>query len=427
MSHTMTVTDYVIMEGVARWLSCLIFIRPLPKRKGWGVWAVVMLIVGMVMGEEIAEMGVSNARVLVFPIAGLVYGLAMGGLCTRSRLSVSLYFGIWAVLTHCASFELWQFMAYYLGQSQGLMLTASLWDVVVLAGYAVICFTVQLWMPVYHTDHVGPRQTISAVMLYVIFVALMLGFYEQGVFLPRGAGGMVLVMAQVYCFTVLYLQSALFRKSAITQELETMKLLWNQQQAQYEKSKESIAIINQKCHDLKHQLAVVRSVKNSTEQERYFQEIHDSVDIYDSIYQTGSETLDTVLTEKALRCRAGGIRLNCVADGAKLSFMNAVDVYTIMGNALDNAIEAVQQVAEPERRFIDVLIYARGNLLVVSITNPLVGELSFEDGIPHTTKGDNGYHGFGMRGMRSTVRRYGGELKAEVEGGCFALKIILPL
>lgn len=392
-----------------------------------------MLVVSIVLEADVLLLPRSNFRELLVPIVGFFYSFLVGVLCTRSRWSVLAYLGIWAVFVNSACHELWQFLSYFAGTDgqsldDNLYETIMIWMLLAALAFFAVSYTVQLWMPVYRSDHVGPRQGISAVLLYVIFVALMMGLYEDGVFTPRGLNGVVLVMAQFYCVTVLYLQANLFRKSALRQELDTMKLLWNQQKAQYEKARDSIAIINQKCHDLKHQLNSMRNMKNSEEQERYFDEIQESVDIYDSMVNSGNETLNTVLTEKSLRCRANGISINCVVDGARLNFMNPVDIYTVMGNALDNAIEAVEKIQNSECRIIDVLIYARGNILVITVTNPLEGKkLTFQDGIPQTTKEQSGYHGFGVPGMRNTVRKYGGELTASVEKDCFVLKILLPL
>lgn len=432
MNHGISSVFYGVVAGIVLWGSSMIFLRHLPKRRRFPTAAVVMAALGMVIEKELFYIPHSNLRELLIPIFCFLYSFLAGALYTKSRWSVLLYLSGWAVFVNSAAYELWQFLAYAMGGGDPLSGAAHhqvtlVWGIIAFVAYAAITLTAQLWMPVYRTDHVGPRQGISAILLYVIFVALTMGFYDNGLFNPRGLYGVVLVMAQVYCVTVLYLQANLFRKSALRHELDTMKLLWNQQKSQYEKARDSIAIINQKCHDLKHQLVSIRRMESGEEQKRYFDEIQESVDIYDSMVNSGNDTLNTILTEKSLICRAKGISINCVADGARLNFMNPVDIYTVMGNALDNAIEAVERIRNPDCRIIDVLIYARGNLLVITVTNPLKGQLTFEDGIPQTTKEQNGYHGFGVPGMRNTVRRYGGELTANVESGCFVLKILLPL
>jgi sensor histidine kinase regulating citrate/malate metabolism len=140
------------------------------------------------------------------------------------------------------------------------------------------------------------------------------------------------------------------------QELELVNLLLEKEHEQYRLSKENIAIINQKCHDLKHQIRAVRKVTEE-ERDQYLREVEESISIYESIVQTGNEVLDTILTEKSLYCREKGITISCVADGKLLEFINPMDLYSLFGNALDNSIEAVEQFEEEEKRQIDVLIH----------------------------------------------------------------------
>ena len=67
---------------------------------------------------------------------------------------------------------------------------------------------------------------------------------------------------------------------------------------QYQLSKETIELINHKCHDLKHQVQAIRAVKDEKERETYLEKIEKSVQIYSAIVRTGNEILDTILTEK---------------------------------------------------------------------------------------------------------------------------------
>jgi len=137
--------------------------------------------------------------------------------------------------------------------------------------------------------------------------------------------------------------------------------------------------------------------------------------------------LDTVLTEKSLYCEANHIAIHCVADGTGLEFIDAVDLYTVFGNALDNAIECVQQIEPAEKRMIDVLICREVGCLVVHIRNSMEGKLDFVDGLPRTTKEDNGYHGYGLKSIRHTVEQYGGHMNVKAENGWFSLKLLIPI
>ena len=64
-----------------------------------------------------------------------------------------------------------------------------------------------------------------------------------------------------------------------------------------------------------------------------------------------------------------------MADGSLLAFMNPVDLYTLFGNALDNAIEAVRKLESKEERVIDIMLYERQSFLMLQIVNPMCGEV----------------------------------------------------
>lgn len=224
----------------------------------------------------------------------------------------------------------------------------------------------------------------------------------------------------------MYLENELFKKSEMRQELELMDILWKKNKEQYQLAKENIAVINQKVHDLKHQ---IRAIRNASKEDvdRYLEEVEDSVQIYESIVQTGNEVLDTILTEKSLYCKSKGIQVSCVADGIQMKFMNTVDLYAILGNAIDNAIEEVEKFQEKEKRQIDVLIYRQQQLLAINVINPLKGQLQYEGGLPITTKSDRKIHGFGLRSIQYILKKYDGFMNVTEEDGIFTLMMLVPI
>ena len=148
--------------------------------------------------------------------------------------------------------------------------------------------------------------------------------------------------------------------------------------------------------------------------------------IYDSILKTGNEILDTVLTEKSLLCNQNGVKLSCIADGGLLSFMDAVDLYTLFGNALDNAIEAVLPLPE-EERMIDLQVRQKAGQILIHITNRFAGSLEVGEDLPKTSKEDTGHHGFGPKSIRAVVEQYGGILNWNATDLLFTLRITIPI
>lgn len=413
---------------ITLWLACVSYLIPLRKRRHPVIRAVGMLALSLAAGGALSLIQPMPIWVPLAAIFGL--SILFFLVCGDMPLSGALYAAVWAQLSQQLTAETYLLIFWIVSPKVNWKPYVWFGVFILLFGiaYTSITFTVARWMPTQGKYIVGPRQLSLLMLFHAIFETLCwLLFSGMDISSAGFLYPLSLWLAQCYCATMLYFQYALFSKSAMKKELEILNALWHQKEEQYQLSKETIAIINRKCHDMKHQLAAVRTMPGTEDRERYLQETEKSIGIYDAMFQTGNEVLDTVLTEKSLYCEAHGIRLGCVADGTQLAFMDPVDIYAIMGNALDNAIDGVQQLNEPEKRMIDVLIYREHKFLILQVTNPIEGKLKFRDGLPISTKPRDGYHGFGLKSIRHTVAQYDGITLVNTERGFFTLKILIPL
>ncbi|MFQ7832683.1 MAG: ATP-binding protein [Mediterraneibacter gnavus] len=423
MSENLKLGMESLWYGINLWISCLVFLLPLRRKTHFKVrlilsGAVCVLILSGVyyLIENLTDWSYWGQVPLLF----ITYfsAVLIFYSCVKGKGFGLWYCGVWGTMTFLLVLETSYVLCSPLLGDLGNWLLKILFSVAV---NVVIGLTLARWMPEKGQYQIGPRQMVSAWVFCIMSENLFI--YAK---VDPGAALFNIVL-QFYCITLLYLQSALFKKSSMRKELETIQLLWHQQKGQYQLSKETIELINHKCHDLKHQVQAIRAVKDEKERETYLEKIEKSVQIYSAIVRTGNEILDTILTEKSLICENSGIHINCVADGSLLAFMNPVDLYTLFGNALDNAIEAVRKLESKEKRVIDIMLYERQSFLMLQIVNPMCGEVKFEDGLPLTTKAKNGYHGYGMKSMLHTIQKYEGHLTTEVKNGCFYFNVMLPL
>ena len=193
--------------------------------------------------------------------------------------------------------------------------------------------------------------------------------------------------------------------------------------AQYEISRETIEVINTKCHDLRKMISstfMKEGIKDG------ISEITKKLDIYDSIVETDNKALDLVLTEKSLYCENNDIKLTVIADGAELDFLSDMDIYSLFGNILDNAVEAVMKV-EPQKRHISLSVRSAGRLVNIHSDNYFDsgGSIRLSDGVPVTTKDDKLNHGYGILSMKRVVERYDGVLEISADGDVFNLDIVM--
>lgn len=266
---------------------------------------------------------------------------------------------------------------------------------------------------------------VLAVLLFVIDIILnaVIVYYiaADGNILYLSIVGIYNILC---CIIVLFLMFEVATRRKLQDELGAVKLLRQREKEQYNISKTNIELINMKCHDLKHQIRNIGASGSLNEQS--VREMENLIQIYDSALRTGNAALDTIFMEKLLRCNKDGVRLSCIADGKKLSFMREYDIYSLFGNLIDNAIEAVLPLDE-SKRVISLSVRAVGNLLSVNLHNFYDNDLKFENGLPVTTKPDKNYHGFGMKSVEYICSRYGGDLSISTENNVFNINILFPI
>lgn len=210
-------------------------------------------------------------------------------------------------------------------------------------------------------------------------------------------------------------------------EVEKLQNLLKLQIANYEMSEKSIEIVNQKYHDLKHQITVLKQDTKSREAYDYLVQMEDEIKIYEAQNKTGNKVLDIVLMGKQLHCQDVDITLTVVAEGKALEFMDPVDISTLFGNILDNAIEGVMKVEELEKRLIHLSISKQRGFLYVRVENCYKGKLTFKNGLPQTTKKDKNFHGYGLKSIQATVRKYDGSITIRTENDWFILLLLIPI
>ncbi len=222
----------------------------------------------------------------------------------------------------------------------------------------------------------------------------------------------------------LYMQFGLLEKTRLKEENLALEQMMKDNEKQYDLSKETVEIINMKCHDLKHRILELENLGQADSTQ--LEEIREAVDIYEGLVKTGCKPLDIVLSEKNLLCEKYKIKFSCMIDGDKLERISPGDIAAIFGNALDNAIEYVNTLPE-EKRIISLIGYARQDVMGIHIENYCEEALSFQDDLPVSTKGDDRYHGYGLKSIRYVVNKYGGNIVVGLEDNIFSLDIIFPV
>lgn len=231
-------------------------------------------------------------------------------------------------------------------------------------------------------------------------------------------------MRMILLALAIFIAFYMARQNRILRENEMMENMLHAMSEQQKMSRETINIINIKCHDLKYRISRISHIEDEGEQQEYIESVRAALEIYDNIFQTGNEALDLVLTEKSLLCREYNIKLSSMVDGSALARLSSTDVYALFGNLLDNAIESVIKEPDEEKRIISVTVNRRNSGSHIHVENYCNEQMTFADGLPLTTKADTAYHGFGVRSIRYIVEKYQGDVLMRSEKDRFLVDIL---
>lgn len=241
------------------------------------------------------------------------------------------------------------------------------------------------------------------------------------------ARAVAIVLVILVNMLVLFTEFGVFEKSALQKENETIESILHAQRSQQARSERNIDMINQKCHDIKHAIAALRLTDDPAARAHQLDGMGRSVQEYDLTADTGNRVLDALLTDQCFRCRDKGIRFTYLADGRRIDFLEPVDLYAMLGDAFDNAVEALERVEEPEQRILSLELLPRQDFLFISLENYCPDPPLLAGGLPKSSKPDDGRHGIGLHSIRYIAEKYGGTMSVSVEDGYFCLKITIPI
>ena len=210
------------------------------------------------------------------------------------------------------------------------------------------------------------------------------------------------------------------------QETMIIKASLQSKARQQEMMEKNINFINMKCHDLRKELRRLKEKKNSLTDEDFCL-LEESLNFYDSSVKTGNINIDALIQDKLIYCNSLGIEFTALVDGEAFKELASADIYFLLANIIDNAIEATENIEEQEHRVISLTASKKQGMLLIEETNYFNGEIKFNsDGSIKTTKKDNAkYHGYGTKSIAYIVKKYEGKVEYEINDHIFKLRIVM--
>lgn len=293
----------------------------------------------------------------------------------------------------------------------------------------VLCFFLRRFAP---TEATSPIRPASFVTLLLSLLPYMVVRSSDILYESEGEAG--LTMEAVLFLTILSTfatfvgnYNAILAEADRARRLE-LEMEMREQQKRYEIRKETMEEVNRRYHDMVKYARLFAKTDESGSVDDYLEQRMTKDLDASSLLNTGNEILDMVLWESSEQCRKQDLRLvPSVNVQSDLSFMTDFDLRTIVGNALDNAIEAAEKVEDPEKREIRMKMAQVNQMIFLKVTNYFTGELRQTDGKLITSKDDKDAHGFGVENIRRAVESYDGSMLIQVQGDFFILTAMVPV
>lgn len=364
-------------------------------------------------------------------------GLWIPCMVTAIGLSYLYLWGVWSITLleagyHCAR----AFILAELAASVEWQLHCALWpargpweplSLLLLALVYGTLFGIMCYLQHRRPQPAGHLQIGSSAALTAVMLALTAFAVSNLGFLPGSEINMsifsIRTLVDFSGVLILSVQHEQLQENALHSELAAMDEVLHRQYEQYKRSKEGINLINRRYHELKVQLARIREEQDQTKQNAAIAAMEQNIRQYEAENKTGNPVLDILLTAKSMECQEKQIRMTSVADGHLLDHLSTREICTLVGTALDNAIESCAAEQDPEKRLIRTAVYAQNGFVLFRVENYCKKPVELgADGLPLRSA----HGGYDLRSLQAAAQQHSGSMTVHWEDGWFTLRVLLP-
>lgn len=417
------------LTALAEWSACMVYVWLAGRRRGrWttaGIAVVglaVLLAVQWWAGTFPLALWIPGMLLAAATMFGLIHVSAQATAVTSGYLTARAF-----VLAELAASAYWQLDRFYgigdspLGQTIACLIL-----------YAVV-FGAAWWVERYNfrsAPLVAARgELIGAIAIAVgTFGMSNLSFVSVNTPFSGRFGPEIFyirTLVDLAGFIALYVQQRMRNEARARRDAEAMAQLLRSQHDQYEITRRSIDDVNSKYHDMKHHLDALRAEGDASARGRMLDELEDSLRGYGAVVHTGNHVLDAILTAKRGFAKEHDVDVSYVADGTLLDFLRPLDLTAIVGNAMDNAIEAARALTDPDRRMVRLALFAQDDFVMLRVENTYDGVVERQNGRIVTLKTGEG-HGYGLRNIETAALAYDGTVTIVDGDEWFSLRLLFP-
>lgn len=236
--------------------------------------------------------------------------------------------------------------------------------------------------------------------------------------------GVLMILSNIIIFQILTEIHRLKQKELYAELAEQQLIV---QEKHYTALIEKNTAIKKHIHDTKNFLLVLQSYLKQNKSNQALEQIEGMLDNLgqNQMEYTGSAVLDTVLSAKIHEAEKQKIKLVPAIAMYEQLYIRTIDLALLLGNALDNAIEATAKITDEAERKIHLIVKSHQSILHIRVINSIAEPVMIERNAVQTSKLNRDMHGFGIPSMKSIVEQYNGTFFIESTESTFILNIVL--
>lgn len=167
------------------------------------------------------------------------------------------------------------------------------------------------------------------------------------------------------------------------------------------------------AHDAKNHLSAIKNLNTNPQIDAYISEMMACLTKYSNVCHSGNRVLDVIINKYVTECKLHQITFEFDIKNNNLSEIEQYDLMTILGNLLDNALEAAEQ--STNKKVIIETEY-RNDFTIIIVSNSCDKSPKMENSrLPVTTKENHRLHGFGLKSVKKAIKKYNGDLALEYD------------
>lgn len=267
-------------------------------------------------------------------------------------------------------------------------------------------------------------------MCLLVIIELLLEYVRNS----SEIGTMVLILLIVLLGTTFatffWLASSIYSRNHYLRQNQIKEEVINAQRKYYQSIYENDNELRKFRHDIRSQLGCLQLLLTEGKTEQaiiYLKSMgHHLEEMTIQQFHTGNDILDAVVQQKWLEAKKKGIRIDIEGSMTKPDFMDVYELCILFSNALDNGIEACENLQD-QKKVITVSIVEHRKVIFFQITNPATPEMYEVLRQGRTGKADSQRHGFGVKSIQDVVQKNGGEMDYRWEEGILTLEIYLAM